>query len=178
MPDADGGAAPVAPRESQALLGLLVESVQEYAIFALDPGGRVASWNPGAQRLKGYAADEILGEHFSRFYPPEVPRAKVEGELEIAVREGQFRDEGWRVRKDGSRFWADVTITPMRGPDGAVLGFAKVTRDLTAPRQAEQQRLELVREQAARAEAERANRKLEELTAEARRAHEQLRPGV
>jgi len=175
MADAEGASAPVAPRESQALLRLLVESVHEYAIFALDATGHVASWNPGAERLKGYRADEILGQHFSRFYPPEVPRAKVDAELDTAVREGQFREEGWRVRKDGSRFWADVTITPMRAADGALVGFAKVTRDLSARRQAEEQRLQLAQEQAARVEAERVTRQLQEVTAEARRAHEQLR---
>ncbi len=117
---------------------LLVQSVTDYAIYMLDPQGRVASWNPGAYRFKGYEADEIIGEHFSRFYTPEeraleIPRIA----LETAEREGRFEAEGWRVRKDGSLFWASVVIDPIRSPDGGLLGFAKVTRDLTERRTAE-----------------------------------------
>jgi PAS domain S-box-containing protein len=117
---------------------LLVQSVTDYAIYMLDPKGRVASWNPGARRFKGYELEEIIGEHFSRFYTPEdrahdVPRVA----LETAEREGRFETEGWRVRKDGSQFWASVVIDPIKGPNGNLLGFAKVTRDLTERRAAE-----------------------------------------
>src|SRR5216110_226235 len=90
---------------------LLVESVHDYAIFLLDPTGHVMSWNRGARRLKGYDEREIIGQHFSRFFPPERPRAEIDAELTTALREGAFREEGWRVRKDGSRFLADVTMT-------------------------------------------------------------------
>jgi len=112
---------------------LLVESVKDYAIFILDPNGIVATWNPGAERIKGYRASEIIGKHFSVFYPPqEATTGKCEAELDIATREGRFEEEGWRIRKDGSRFWANVTITALREPEGGeVVGFAKVTRDLT-----------------------------------------------
>ncbi len=133
---------------SQQRFRLLVESVGDYAIFMLDPNGFVASWNIGAERIKGYRADEIIGQHFSRFYPADDVRAgKCEHELEIAARDGRFEDEGWRVRKDGSRFWANVVITRMLGSDGKLVGFAKVTRDLT-------ERRRLQDEQIARASAE------------------------
>ena len=130
----------------EALFRLLVESVQEYAIFALDEGGRVMTWNAGAERLKGYRAEEILGQHFSRFYPDEDVRAgKCELELDLARRDGRFEEDGWRIRKDGSRFWANVVITPLRAPGGPPGGFAKVTRDLTERRDAEHERLRLAR---------------------------------
>ena len=132
---------------------LLVESVKDYAIFMLDTGGHVATWNLGAERIKGYKADEIIGKHFSIFYPPEdVAAGKTERELEIATREGRFEEEGWRVRKDGSRMWANVTITALRNPEGDLIGFAKVTRDLTERRQAEENRRALAEEKAALAE--------------------------
>jgi PAS domain S-box-containing protein len=143
--------------ESEELFRLLVESVQEYAIFLLDLTGHIISWNRGAQRLKGYLASDIIGKHFSQFYPPEVPRDVIDDELVIAVNEGQFRGEGWRLRKDGTQFWADVTITPVRDSKGTLRAFAKVTRDMTARKMAQEEREELLREQAARAEAERAN---------------------
>ncbi len=112
---------------------LLVESVTDYAIFLLDPSGRVTSWNPGAERIKGYAAAEIVGRHFSLFYPPEDRAAgKPQAVLEQAAREGRAQYEGWRVRKDGARFWGDAVITALRGPAGELRGFAKVTRDMTA----------------------------------------------
>jgi hypothetical protein len=118
---------------------VLVESVQDYAIFMLDPRGQVTTWNAGAARIKGYTAEEIVGKHFSTFYPREdVAAGKCERELEVAAHEGRFEDEGWRVRKDGSRFWASVVITALRDPEGALIGFAKVTRDLTERRQAEE----------------------------------------
>ena len=101
------------------LYRLLVESVKDYAIFALDPNGYVVSWNPGAQRFKGYTASEIIGKHFSVFYPPEdLAARKPQIELEIAAEVGRLEDEGWRVRKDGTQFWANVVITALRGADG------------------------------------------------------------
>ena len=130
---------------------LLVESVQDYAIFKLDPGGHVTTWNVGAQRIKGYAAEDIVGQHFSRFYPPEdVLGGKCERELAGAARDGRFEDEGWRVRKDGSRFWANVVITALRDGSGRLVGFAKVTRDLTERRRAELDRVRLAEESARR----------------------------
>jgi PAS domain S-box-containing protein len=118
---------------------LLVQSVTDYAIYMLDPEGRVSSWNPGAERFKGYAASEIIGEHFSRFYTEEDKQAGIPRiALETAVREGRFEAEGWRVRKDGSRFWASVIIDPIRTEEGRLIGFAKVTRDLTEKRETEE----------------------------------------
>ncbi|HEX6069722.1 MAG TPA: PAS domain-containing protein, partial [Longimicrobiaceae bacterium] len=118
----------VTPRnEMQAtdLYALLVESVQDYAIFALDPTGKVMTWNAGAERLKGYAPQEIIGRHFSAFYPPaDIARGKPERALEIATEMGRVEDEGWRIRKDGSRFWALVVITALRDRSGALVGFA------------------------------------------------------
>jgi PAS domain S-box-containing protein len=140
--------------QREAIFRLLVESVHEYAVFALDAQGHVVSWNPGAERLKGYRPQEILGQHFSRFYPPEKSRADVDRGLEVALREGVYREEGWRIRKDGVRFWADVTIAPIRDHDGSLRGFAKVTRDMTQRKQAEEHKLELAREQAVRARLE------------------------
>jgi PAS domain S-box-containing protein len=117
---------------------LLVEGVKDYAIFMLDAGGRVATWNVGAERIKGYRAEEIVGQHFSCFYPPEDVRAgKPEWELRGATAAGRLEDEGWRLRKDGSRFWADVVITAVRDKQGTLVGFAKVTRDLTERRRVE-----------------------------------------
>ena len=117
-----------------------MESVRDYAIFALDPTGHIITWNPGAQRFKGYEASEIIGKHFSVFYTqPDRDRNWPEIELEMAAREGRFEDEGWRVRKDGSRFWANVVITALRGKDGDLVGFGKVTRDLSERRRAEEQ---------------------------------------
>src|SRR4051794_15849063 len=114
----------------------LVQSVVDYAIFMLDPEGHVASWNPGAQRIKGYTADEIVGEHFSRFYTPEDREAgEPQRALRIAMDEGRFEREAWRLRKDGTRFWANVVIDPIRDPSGSIVGFAKVTRDVTERRE-------------------------------------------
>ncbi|HEX3343183.1 MAG TPA: PAS domain S-box protein, partial [Polyangiaceae bacterium] len=125
-----------------AAFRLLVESVVDYAIFILDARGNVATWNPGAERIKGYRAAEIVGQHFSRFFPEEDIRAeKPAHELERAAREGRFEDEGWRLRKDGTRFWANVVITALRDEGGSLIGFAKVTRDLTERRRAEQDRI-------------------------------------
>jgi PAS domain S-box-containing protein len=127
-------------QESEERFRILVESVRDYAIFMLDTEGRVLTWNAGAERFKGYRADEIIGQHFSRFYPPEaLNRGLPEHELEIAVDTGVYEDEGWRVRKDGSLFWANVVITAMRNADGHLVGFAKVTRDLTQRRAHEEE---------------------------------------
>jgi PAS domain S-box-containing protein len=126
-------------RESEEHFRLLVQGVTDYAIFMLDVGGRVVSWNAGAQRIKGYTAQEIAGQHFSVFYPPEDIAADKPGrELATAVAQGRVEDEGWRLRKDGTRFWANVTITALFDDGGELRGFGKVTRDLTERRNAEQ----------------------------------------
>ena len=128
------------PSSSSDLFTLLVNAVVDYAIFALDPNGYVLTWNPGARRLKGYEAHEIIGSHFSRFYIPEdISRQHPQHELELAVLNGTYQEEGWRVRKDGQRFWASVSITALVDSDGQLRGFGKVTRDLTERRQAEEQ---------------------------------------
>ncbi|WP_437927890.1 PAS domain S-box protein [Sorangium sp. So ce291] len=146
-------------RRSEERFRLLVESVKDYAIFMLDPQGVITTWNRGAQELKGYSAEEILGQHFSRFYPEHDVRAgKCDWELAIAARDGRVTDEGWRIRKDGTRFWAYVVITALRGPGGELVGFAKVTRDLTERRQAEEERIRL-------AQAQEANRMKDEFLA-------------
>jgi len=119
-------------RQSEERFRLLVEAVQDYAIFMLDPEGHVSSWNIGAERIKGYKPSEIIGSHFSRFYPEEDKKSgKPAWELVVAAKEGRFEDEGWRIRKDGSRFWANVVITAVKDKSGKLLGFAKVTRDFT-----------------------------------------------
>jgi PAS domain S-box-containing protein len=133
----------------------LVDGVRDYAIFLLDANGYIVSWNQGAERIKGYTADEIIGKHFSTFYTAEsIERGWPQYELKVARREGRFEDEGWRVRKDGSRFWAGVTITALRDRHGRSEGFLKITRDLTARKQAEEQAARLIREKAAREAAE------------------------
>jgi PAS domain S-box-containing protein len=138
-PTAEGDAAPRLQLAPEQVFRLLVEGVSDYAIFMLDPEGHVASWNPGAERLKGYKREEILGRHFSSFYTREAnDRAWPQHELEVAKREGRFEDEGWRVRKDGTMFWANVVITALRDRNGRLQGFAKVTRDLTERRNAEE----------------------------------------
>jgi len=138
-------AAEEALRQSEEKLRLMIASVRDYALYMLDPSGRVASWNPGAEHIKGYRQDEILGQPLSRFFTPEdVAHGKPERELEIALREGRFEEEGWRVRKDGSRFWASVVLTPIRDTTDRMVGFAKVTRDLTERRKTEEERLRLV----------------------------------
>lgn len=129
------------------LFRLLVQSIRDYAIFVLDPAGRVVTWNPGAQALKGYAAEEIVEKHFSKFYPPEaIQSGWPERELVLAQKEGRFTDEGWRVKKDGTTFWASVVITPLRSPGGELSGFAKVTQDLTERRRTEERVQNLNRE--------------------------------
>lgn len=163
MPDPDAGPsrpvpdAPRTPERAARRAGeehfrLLVESVTDYAIFVLDPGGHIASWNRGAERIKGWREDDILGQHFSRFYTPEdQARNHPANELKLAVQNGTYSEEGWRVRQDGSRFWASVVITSLMDERGELRGFAKVTRDMTERREHE-------RALAAKAEAlERAN---------------------
>jgi diguanylate cyclase (GGDEF)-like protein/PAS domain S-box-containing protein len=123
------------PFSTNDLLGLLVAGTTDYAIFMLDTGGNVATWNAGAQRFKGYHADEIVGRHFSVFYSPEdVAAGKPERELAIAAAEGHVQDEGWRVRHDGTRFWANVVITALRDSTGTLRGYGKITRDVTERR--------------------------------------------
>jgi len=141
--------------EENEQLNLLVACVHDYAIFMLDPRGYIRTWNVGAERIKGYAADEIIGKHFSIFYPPEeIAAAKPDRELVEAERDGRFEDEGWRLRKDGTPFWANVVITAVRDAKGVLRGFGKVTRDLTARREAEETARRLAAEQAARAESQ------------------------
>ncbi|HEY1297061.1 MAG TPA: PAS domain S-box protein [Chloroflexota bacterium] len=144
-------------RDSEQRYTTLVDSIKDYAIFMLSPEGRVLTWNQGAQRLKGYARNEIIGQSFERFYTDEARAARRPAHLlGVAATEGRVEDEGWRVRKDGSRFWADVVITALRDERGELIGFAKVTRDLTERREAEQDR-------AARLAAERAAERFERL---------------
>src|SRR5256885_779910 len=132
---------PAAPaRDTAHSFRLLVDGVRDYAIFMLDGAGRVLTWNTGAEAIKGYAAEDILGQHFSVFYPAEaVARGEPQAHLDVALREGRVEDEGWRVRKDGSRFWADAIITAIRDAAGVLIGFGKVTRDLTVRRRMEDQ---------------------------------------
>ena len=126
-------------RRSEERFRLLVQGVTDYAIYMLDPEGRVSSWNAGAERFKGYSADEIIGEHFSRFYPEEDRASGVpQRALATSAGEGRFEAEGWRIRKDGTRFWASVVIDPIRDESGALIGFTKITRDLTERREAQQ----------------------------------------
>ena len=155
-------------RLSEERFRLLVTSVKDYAIFMLDPTGHVATWNEGAERAKGYKADEIIGKHFSIFYPPEkVAEHFPQYELSEAARVGRFEDEGWRIRKDGSRFWANVVITALRDGEGKLVGFGKVTRDLTERRAAEERVLDNARrvaaEEAAREAADVARKRTEKL---------------
>jgi PAS domain S-box-containing protein len=155
-------------KESEERLRLMVESTVDYAIFLLTPEGVIASWNAGAERIKGYRADEIIGKHFSVFYPHEaVASGWPAYELREAIRHGRFEDEGWRVKKDGSTFWANVVITALRAPDGTLRGFAKVTRDVTE-RKAQLERIEsLTRELEHRVdELGKTNRELEQKSAE------------
>jgi len=129
---------------SDVRFDLLVDAVEEYAIFMLDPLGNVSTWNSGAHRIKQYEADEIVGRHFSVFYSTEDIRAgKPERELQEAIDKGFCRDEGWRIRKDGTRFWANVVITSMTDADGRLQGFAKITRDETDRRVAQEQSRQL-----------------------------------
>jgi PAS domain S-box-containing protein len=148
--------------DADTLHRLLVESVRDYAIYALDPTGHVRSWNAGAMLLKGYEASEIIGRHFSAFYPAsDLVAAKPDMELREAARLGRFEDEGWRVRKDGTQFWANVIVTALRDENGELVGFAKITRDLTDRRRAEEQSRRLAAESAARTVAEQRSKELD-----------------
>jgi len=127
-------------RQSDEKLRLLVEGVKDYAILMLDPEGRITTWSEGAERIKGYRAEEIIGQHFSIFYPPEALAGnKPARELEIALESSRFEEEGWRLRKDGSRFWANVIITALHDKKGRLRGFGKVTRDVSRRKQAEEE---------------------------------------
>ncbi len=152
-PDAPSEGTPITPLTKNRLADtvkhggriyqLMVEAVRDYAIFMLDPSGYIASWNRGAERIKGYTADEIIGRHFSIFYRAEdIAIGHPQYELEVAAREGRFEEERPRLRKDGTHFWANVVITPIRDETGTLLGFAKVTRDLTERRRAEQKAID------------------------------------
>ena len=119
---------------------LMVSEIKDYAIFMLDPDGKVISWNAGAERIKGYSSEEILGQHFSRFYPADdLNKDRAAAELKFAAKEGRIEDEGWRVRKDGSLFWANVVITALRDEGGRLLGFVKVTRDISESKRIDQE---------------------------------------
>jgi PAS domain S-box-containing protein len=155
-------------RQSEERFRLLVEVVQDYAILMLDPSGVVVSWNAGAERINGYTAEEIVGQHFRVFYPPDKQESRhPEHELRIALREGHYEEEGWRIRKDGSQFWANVLITAVRNPVGEHIGFTKVTRDITDLR-----RVAGERERTMTALGE-ANRKLERANVELTRGAEE-----
>jgi PAS domain S-box-containing protein len=157
--------------QSEQRFRLMVDLVRDYAIFMLDPEGRITSWNLGAERSKGWTADEVIGRHFRMFYPDEQQRTgHPEHELELALRDGVYQEEGWRVRKDGTQFWAHVTITAIRDEDGRHLGFAKVTRDHT-------ERMQMLEQQGQYAHAlAEANARLEEANTElAAAAEEQAR---
>jgi len=137
-------------RQSEERMRLMIDSVNDHAIVMLDSSGKVATWNPGAERLKGYTAREIVGQSFERFYPePEIRAGKPRLELETASREGRFEEEGWRLRKDGSRFWANVVLSAAKNERGELIGFTKVTRDLTDRKRSEEAIVERTRQQAA-----------------------------
>jgi PAS domain S-box-containing protein len=131
-------------RQSEERFRLMIESVKDYAIILLDPSGHVTSWNVGAERIKGYHADEILGKSFTVFYTPEdITAGKPQDELAQALAIGRFEEEGWRVRKDGARFWANVIMTPLYTADGVLFGFVKITRDISERRRTEEEQLRL-----------------------------------
>ena len=149
-------------RQSEEVFRLLVASVKDYAIFLLDPQGVITTWNAGAQRIKGYAPEEIIGRHFSTFYPEDDIRdRKPERELEIASEYGSVEDEGWRLRKDGTRFWANVVITAVHDEHGKLRGFAKVTRDMTERKRADEMQRALFEQREARFHAEEERRHAE-----------------
>jgi PAS domain S-box-containing protein len=173
-----------ARRESDERYRLLIESVQEYAIFHVDPLGHVVSWNAGAERLKGYRAEEIIGKPISLFYPPDdLANGKPARILAEAAQRGQCRDEGWRIRKDGSRFWASVVVTALRNAEGSLLGFAKVTRDITDWHGKEQtlektKELLEIRVKQRTAVLDQVNQELRTEIADRQRAEEQLRASL
>jgi PAS domain S-box-containing protein len=136
-------------KEANESLGLLLAGVRDYAIFMIDPAGNVMTWNEGAQSIKGYRPEEVIGKHFSVFFDPQDVRSgKPAWELLVAEREGRFEEEGWRIRKDGTRFWANVVITALRDPEGRLAGFGKVTRDVTERKRFEERRAEEQRRKA------------------------------
>jgi PAS domain S-box-containing protein len=162
-------------RRSEEQLQGLVGSVTDYAIFLLDPGGHILTWNAGAERINGYTAGEIIGQHFSRFYPSDAVAAGWPAhELEQAAATGRIEDEGWRLRKDGSRFWANIVITALKDDAGQVRAFLKITRDLTEPKQAEEDARRLLQEETARRAAEAGTREAQQAQREERRQREQL----
>jgi PAS domain S-box-containing protein len=165
-------------RQSTEIFQLLVSAVRDYAIFMLDPNGNIATWNRGAERIKGYKPDEIIGSHFSRFYTEEdKANRKPQRELEIAREQGSVEDEGWRVRKDGTRFWANVVITAVFDRTGELRGFAKVTRDITERKEAEETRRALLEQREARLQAEEERRRAEDsyrVSQEANRAKDEF----
>ena len=157
-------------RRQAELLNLLIQGAGDYAIFMLDRSGRVASWSPAAERIHGYRAEGIVGEHFSRFYPDDdIERGRPAEALRRAAADGRFEDEGWRIRQDGSRFWVNVIIAPLRDQAGRLLGFSKISRDLTERKRADEE-LRNHRDRLARA-----NEVLEAEIAERKRAEERLR---
>lgn len=161
-------------RVSEERYHSLVDGIQDYEVFMLDATGRVASWNTGAERAKGYRAEEIIGEHFSRFYPvEEIERGTPDTDLQTATVEGRYEDEGWRVRKDGSRFWADVVIAPLRDEPGHLRGFSVVVRDVTERKLGEQQ-LRESREQLHALSAHLLSVREEERTSIAREIHDEF----
>lgn len=151
-PNSSSSLIPIDPNRVSGIPGpdlfrLLVEGIRDYAIFLLDPDGNVLTWNSGAQAMKGYTEGEIVGKHFSKFYSHEATESGwPDRELALAEKEGRFADEGWRVRKDGTTFWASVIISPLHSKDGKLSGFAKITQDLTLRRQAEERVQELNRQ--------------------------------
>jgi PAS domain S-box-containing protein len=154
----DDQSRPILEPHDEDTFRLLFESIKDYAIFILDPQGMIQTWNTGAEMMKGYRADEILGQSFSRFYmPSDIKAGKPHMLLAQAARDSRVTDEGWRVRKDGSRFWAFVVITALYNPNGTTKGYAKITRDMTDRRQMEDHLHETLRR------LEQANTKLEEL---------------
>lgn len=154
-------------RRSEERFRLLVEEAKDYAIFMLDPEGYIVSWNTGAQRIKQYTAKDIIGQHFSKFYSQDaVDRGWPAHELKVAAAEGRFEDEGWRIRKDGSKFWANVIITALRDQGGTLLGFSKITRDMTERKEAEENARRLVEEATARRVAEESARFIEQQRAQ------------
>jgi PAS domain S-box-containing protein len=163
-------------RLSEERFRLLVEGTKDYAIFMLDPHGHVVTWNLGAERIKGYKGEEIIGQHFSRFYPREdIQTGKPEQELKQAIASGKYEEEGWRLRKDGSRFWASVVITALQDESGKLRGFSKVTRDVTERKQAEEGARRLLLEEAARRAAQTSAEEARRAEAAERAQREQLR---
>jgi PAS domain S-box-containing protein len=159
--------------QSEEMFRLLVASVKDYAIFMLDPGGNVMSWNEGAERIKGYRADEVIGKNFSVFYTPEERESGTPGKLlERAARDGRCDVEGWRVRKDGSRFWAHVVITAVHDAEGRLRGFAKVTRDNTVRKQAEEMKQAFLDQRDARMRADQERQLAEAASRAAQEANE------